>query len=82
MELPHAGPEDTQPKLHALLLKSSATTEADVLAKLVVHPESAQERDDSNSLPLLIAVREQASGPAVEALLALYPEAAKEKNSD
>ena len=33
-------------------------------------------------LPLLIAVREQASGAVVEKLLELYPEAAKEKNSD
>ena len=63
MESPRAGPEDTQPKLHELL-KSNATTEAEVLAKLEEHPESAKERDDSKEpmLPLLIAVREQATG--------------------
>ena len=81
MESPRAGPEDTQPKLHELL-KSGATTEAEVLAELAVHPESAKERDDSSMLPLLIAVREQAPGAVVEKLLELYPEAAKEKNSD
>ena len=71
------------PKLHELLLKSDSTTEAEVLATLAAHPESAKERDPtSNSLPLLIAVREQASGAVVEKLLALCPEAVKEKNSD
>ena len=62
MESPRAGPEGTQPKLHELL-KSDATTEV-VLAKLELHPESAKERDDSKEpmLPLLIAVREQATG--------------------
>ena len=56
-------------KLHELLLKSNATTEAEVLATLAAHPESAKERDPtSNSLPLLIAVREQASGAVVEEL--------------
>ena len=59
MESSRANPKDTQPKLHELL-KSEATTEAEVLAKLEEHPESAKERDDSNMLPLLIAVREQA----------------------
>ena len=49
------------PKLHELLLKSDSTTEAEVLATLAAHPESAKERDPtSNSLPLLIAVRERA----------------------
>ena len=80
------GPTQTtmeSPKLHALLLKSDTATEAEVLATLVAHPESAKERDPtSNSLPLLIAVREQASGAVVEKLLALCPEAVKEKNSD
>ena len=78
-----SSPEDTQPKLHELL-KSGATTEAEVLAELTLHPESAKERDDSKEpmLPLLIAVREQAPGAVVEKLLALHPEAAKEKNSD
>ena len=71
------------PKLHELLLKSDSTTEAEVLATLAAHPESAKERDPtSNSLPLLIAVRERASGAVVEKLLALCPEAVKEKNSD
>ena len=54
MESPRAVSEDTQPKLHALLLKSDATAEADVLAELAVHPELAKERDDSNMLPLLM----------------------------
>lgn len=41
------------PKLHELLLKSDAATEAEVLATLAAHPESAKERDPtSNSLPL------------------------------
>ena len=79
------GPTQTtmeSPKLHELLLKSDAASEAEVLAALAAHPESAKERDPtSNSLPLLIAVREQASGAVVEKLLALCPEAVKEKNS-
>ena len=83
MQSSRAGPEDTQPKLHELL-KSDATTEAEVLAELELHPESAKERDDSKEpmLPLLIAVRGRSSGAVVEKLLALYPEAVKEKNSD
>ena len=47
MESPRANPKDTQPKLNELL-KSGATTEAEVLPKLELHPESAKERDDSN----------------------------------
>jgi len=58
MESPRAVSEDTQPKLHALLLKSDATTEVEVLAELELHPESAKERDDSKEpmLPLLVAL--------------------------
>jgi hypothetical protein len=41
------------PKLHELRRQSAAATEAEVLATLAAHPESAKERDPtSNSLPL------------------------------